>query len=279
MGGEHNMSIVVDEAPLTETPITENQEVEAQETQQDYDIQEETQVEVTEPESTIPEKYAGKSLEEVIEMHQNAERILGKQGMEVGHQRKLIDSLMAAQQQAPEATAPKEEPVPFEDQFYADPANAVNSAIEKHPDVVKARETRAMQNQALNQAQLEAAHPDFMDIVESNDFRNWVGASKIRQELFRTADSYDFESANELFTTWKQINMASKTAEVKKKEKVKREKALQKTSSETRSSGDSVGGKKIYRRADLINLQVTDPNRHAALADEIQLAYAEGRVK
>jgi len=279
MGGEHNMSIVVDEATLTEEPITENQEVEAQETQQDYDIQEETQVEVTELESTIPEKYAGKSLEEVIEMHQNAEKILGKQGMEVGHQRKLIDSLIAAQQQAPEITAPKEEPVPFEDQFYADPANAVNSAIEKHPDVVKAKETRAMQNQALNQAQLESAHPDFMEIVESNDFRNWVGASKIRQELFRTADSYDFESANELFTTWKQINMANKTAEVKKKEKVKREKALQKTSSETRSSGDSVGGKKIYRRADLINLQVTDPNRHAALADEIQLAYAEGRVK
>ena len=186
---------------------------------------------------------------------------------------------MSSQQQAPEATAPKEEPVPFEDQFYADPANAVNSAIEKHPDVVKAKETRAMQNQALNQAQLEAAHPDFMEIVESDDFRNWVGASKIRQELFRTADSYDFESANELFTTWKQINMASKTAEVKKKEKVKREKALQKTSSETRSSGEAVGGKKIYRRADLINLQVTDPNRHAALADEIQQAYMEGRVK
>jgi hypothetical protein len=275
MGGEHNMSIVVEEAPLTETPITENQEVE--EVQADL-VQEDTELE-TQPESTVPEKYAGKSLEEVIEMHQNAERILGKQGMEVGHQRKLIETLMSSQQQAPEATAPKEEPVPFEDRFYEDPASAVNSAIEKHPDVVKAKETRAMQNQALNQAQLEAAHPDFMEIVESNDFRNWVGASKIRQELFRTADSYDFESANELFTTWKQINMASKTAEVKKKEKAKREKALQKTSSETRSSGDSVGGKKIYRRADLINLQVTDPTRYATLADEIQSAYAEGRVK
>ena len=273
------MNIVVDEAPSGVEQVTENQEVEAVETQQDYDIQEETQVEVREPESIVPEKYAGKSLKEVIEMHQNAERILGKQGMEVGHQRKLIDSLMSTQQQVTETTTPIEEPVPFEDQFYADPANAVNSAIEKHPDVVKAKETRAMQNQALNQAQLESTHPDFMAIVENQDFRNWVGASKIRQELFRTADSYDFESANELFTTWKQINMASKTADVRKKEKVKREKALRKTSSETRSSGDSVGGKKIYRRADLINLQVTDPNRHAALADEIQLAYAEGRVK
>jgi hypothetical protein len=279
MGGEHNMSIVVEEAPLAEQQVTENQEPEAVEAQQDYDIQEETEVEVTEPESIVPEKYAGKSLEEVIEMHQNAERILGKQGMEVGHQRKLIETLMSSQQQAPQATAPMEEPVPFEEQFYADPANAVNSAIEKHPDVVKAKETRAMQSQALSQAQLEAAHPDFKAIVESNDFRDWIGASKIRQELFRTADSYDFDAANELFTTWKQINMATKTAEVKKKEKVKRQKALQKTSSETRSSGDSVGGKKIYRRADLINLQVTDPTRYASLADEIQSAYAEGRVK
>ena len=82
-----------------------------------------------------------------------------------------------------------------------------------------------------------------------------------------------------MFSTWKQINLADNTAKVKAEQKVKREKTLRKTSSETRSSGDSVGGKKIYRRADLINLQVTDPSRHAALADEIQLAYMEGRVR
>jgi hypothetical protein len=273
------MSIVVEEAPLTEEPITENQDVVVeQETQQDI-IQEEVQAEADQPESIIPEKYAGKSLGDVIEMHQNAERVLGKQGMEVGEQRKLIQSLMYSQQQAPEATPPKEEPVPFEEQFYADPANAVNSAIEQHPDIVMAKQTRLKQNEALNTAQLESAHPDFKDIVSNQDFQKWIGGSKIRQELFRTADSYDFEAADELFSTWKQINLADKTAKVKAEQKVKREKTLRKTSSETRSSGDSVGGKKIYRRADLINLQVTDPNRHAALADEIQLAYMEGRVR
>ena len=121
------MSIVVEETPLTDVQATENQEIE--EVQADL-IQEDTELE-TQPESIVPEKYAGKSLEEVIEMHQNAERILGKQGMEVGHQRKLIDSLMSTQQQVTETATPTEEPVPFEDQFYADPANAVNSAIEK----------------------------------------------------------------------------------------------------------------------------------------------------
>ena len=100
------MSIVVDEAPSTEGQVTENQEVVEveQETQADYDIQEETQLEAEQPETIIPEKYAGKTLEDVIEMHQNAEKVLGKQGLEVGHQRKLIESLMASQQQATEPT-------------------------------------------------------------------------------------------------------------------------------------------------------------------------------
>jgi len=272
------MSIVVEEAPLGETQVTENQEVVNEVSQAGHDVHEETQLEPDTPQSTIPEKYAGKSLEDVIEMHQNAERVLGKQGMEVGQQRKLIESL-SSQQQATETALPKEEPVPFEDQFYADPANAVNSAIENHPDMVQARETRVKQNQSYQTAQLESAHPDFMTIVEDKGFQDWIGASKIRQEIFRAADSYDFESANELFSTWKQISTAGATSKARATEKVKREQVLRKTTSETRSSGDSVGGKKVYRRADLINLQVTDPRRYESLADEIQQAYVEGRVK
>ena len=276
------MSIVVEEAPLSTTQVTENQEVVNEVSQAGYDVQEETQLEPETPQSTIPEKYAGKTLEDVIEMHQNAERVLGKQGMEVGEQRKLIESL-SSQQQATEAALPKEEPVPFEEQFYADPANAVNSAIENHPDMVQAKQTRVQQNQSYQQAQLESAHPDFMTIVEDKGFQDWIGASKIRQEIFRAADSYDFESANELFSTWKQISSTGgKTEATNKavaKEKSKREQVLRKTTSETRSSGDSVGGKKVYRRADLINLKVTDPRRYDTLADEIQQAYIEGRVK
>ena len=48
---------------------------------------------------------------------------------------------------------------------------------------------------------------------------------------------------------------------------------------ESRSSAESTAGKKTYRRADLIRLKATDPNRYADLSDEIYNAYAEGRVK
>ena len=106
MGGE-KMSIVVDEAPMQEQPITETQ-VETQENQQ-----------VTEPEqiqevngnvADIPAKYAGKSMSEVIEMHQNVEQALGKQGSEVGEQRKLIQSLLEAQNLANTTVEPQVRP-------------------------------------------------------------------------------------------------------------------------------------------------------------------------
>jgi len=270
------MSIVVNTAPEGVEPITETQEV-VQEAVETQEVQPEVEAEASyEP----PVKYAGKTLEDVIEMHQNVEKAFGKQGQEVGQQRKLIEQLIEAQTQSSQATMPTEEPNNFDDNFYDDPAKAVNSAIENHPDIVKAKEERLQNAQKANVTQLENTHPDFMEVVGDSKFQKWIGDSSIRTELFRKADAeYDFNSANELISTWKQISMIDKTKKVTKEEKAKRQKAMRQTSSESRSSGDSVGGKKMYRRSDLINLQVSDPNRYADLADEIQLAYAEGRVK
>jgi hypothetical protein len=267
------MSIVVDTAPEGVEQVTETTEV--------TDVQEQvvSQDVTTQPEYTPPEKYAGKTLEDVINMHQNVEKAFGRQGQEVGQQRQVIDQLMQ-QSQAGQATETTEEAVSFEDSFYDDPAKAVNSAIENHPEIVKAREGNVKSAQNANLTQLESTHPDFMDVIGDSNFQEWVGKSGIRTELFRRADAdYDFNAANELLGTWKQISMIGKTQQVNKAEKVKRQKAMRQTSSETRSSGDSVGGKKMYRRSDLITLQRTDPERYASLSDEIMSAYAEGRVK
>ena len=37
--------------------------------------------------------------------------------------------------------------------------------------------------------------------------------------------------------------------------------------------------KKVYRRADIIKLMRTDPERYQSLSDEIMKAYQEGRVR
>ena len=275
------MTIVVDDVSDDENQVTETQEVVEQETEvveaSTEDLTEETP-EAVEQEYHPPEKYAGKSLQDVINMHQNAEKAIGKQGQEVGDQRKIIQSLLEAQNT--QTNAPPEEKTTFEDQFYSDPAQAVNSAIENHPSVVEARKERQVQQQQHQLSVLEKAYPDWQDRVATKSFQDWVGESAIRTEMFRKADSeYNPDYAIELFDMYDKINMIDKTKEVKKQETAKRDKALRKTSSETRSTTDSLAGKKIYRRADLINLQVSDPNRYASLSDEIHSAYAEGRVK
>jgi len=262
-------SIVVDEAPLTGEPITETQEV-----------TQEVQTEVTsQSESEIPAKYAGKSMAEVIKMQQEAESLMSRQADELGQQRKLMQSLVDAQNKATETTPP-EEPVAQEDNFFDDPVNAVNKAIENHPDVIKAREERMGNVQQHNLDSLDKAYPDWQDTVKDSSFQKFIGDSATRTEMFRKADTeYRSDLAIELFDWYSQTKMSGATQEAVAKEKSNIEKAMKQTSSETRSSGDSVGGKKVYRRADLINLQITDPNRYASLSDEIQSAYAEGRVK
>lgn len=273
-------SIVVDEASSADAPITNEQEQVTEEATTEEVTQEAQAEETPQPESTIPEKFAGKSTEELVEMYQNVEKMMGKQASEVGEQRKLIQSLMESQNRAAEATPNVEETVNFEDQFYSDPAEAVNKAIENHPELIEARQERKIQQQQHQVGVLEKAYPDWQDRVASKEFQDWVGSSEIRTEMFKKADSdYRPDYAIELFDMFDKVNMIDKTKEVQKAETQKRDKALKATSTETRSTSDSIGGKKVYRRADLINLQVTDPSRYASLADEIQSAYAEGRVK
>ena len=262
-------SIIVDVAPPSGESITETQEI-TQKVQNEKTQQ---------PEPEIPAKYAGKSMAEVIKMQQEAESLMSRQADELGQQRKLMQSLMDAQNKATE-TIPPEEFVTQEDNFFDDPVNAVNRAIENHPDVIKAREERMGNMQKHNLDSLDKAYPDWQETVKDSGFQKFIGDSPTRTEMFRKADSeYRSDLAIELFDWYSKTEMSGKTQEAVAEERSKIENAMKKTSSESRSSGDSVGGKKVYRRADLINLQVTDPNRYATLADEIQSAYAEGRVK
>ena len=125
---------------------------------------------------------------------------------------------------------------------------------------------------------MEKTHPDYIDIVQDSGFQDWVQASKFRTDLFKEADAYNYEAADELLTHWKERSVIDKTAEVKEQQAATRKKALKSSKTESRGSSESAG-KKTYRRADLIRLKATDPQRYADLADEIYNAYAEGRVK
>ena len=86
------MARLLDERPEdVEENDTDNQEVEAQEPQ----VEQEETPEQTE--TDIPEKYQGKSTAEIVRMHQEAEKLLGKQSSEVGDLRKVVDDYIQTQ--------------------------------------------------------------------------------------------------------------------------------------------------------------------------------------
>jgi hypothetical protein len=231
------------------------------------------ELEVEETKPKLPELYEGKSLEDVIRMHQEANNMIGKQAQEVGEVRRLADELLKQNLNS------KQQQVEIEPEidFFENPQRAVQETIDKHPDVLAARQAGQEFKRMQIQQKLAQDHPDYTQVVNDSEFQNWVKSSPIRLGLYAKADGeFDYDSANELLSTFKQLR-GIKAKESGQADNAARAKTMKAVAVDTGGSGES--SKRIYRRADLIRLKMQDPNRYDALSDEIMAAYAEKRVR
>lgn len=249
--------------------------VEVDESEQVEDVQQEAeteQVEASEGVADVPPEYQGKTQAELIKMHQEAQSRLGTQGSEVGELRKIVDDFILKQSET-KAPEPAEEV-----DFFADPDKAVDSKIANHPAIREVQENTLRMRQEQAKQELINKHPDAQEIVQSSEFINWVKGSKIRMELLARADQqYDSSAADDLFSQWKQIKQSSQAA-------VQNEVDARKDTVKRASTGGAKGSteapsKKIYRRADIIELMKTDPRRYQSMEPEIRKAYMEKRVR
>ena len=234
-----------------------------------------------EPESNIPEKYQGKSVEELVQMHQELEKFSGKQSTEVGELRKVVDDYIQSQTQLSNQQAPQQQQLQDDEDdvdFFVDPKTAVSRAIDNHPKIKEAQAYTQQYKQQATLAQLKSDHPEMEQILQDPKFAEWIKGSKVRTQLFVQADQgYDYDAANELFSLWKEKNqVVQQTAQA--------EKAARKSAVKSASTGNARGTaegsrRKVYRRADIIKLMQSDPDRYMALQPEIMAAYAEKRVK
>ena len=224
------------------------------------------------PEDDLPAQYKGKTTDEIIKMHQEAESRLGKQGEEVGQYRKIIDDFILKQTKSNEPEEAEEI------DFFADPDKAVEHKIANHPTLKQLEQLGVQMQQSQTLSALQQKHPDLKEIAMSPEFQKWVTGSKVRQQLYEQANSqYNYDAADELFSTWKEIrNVAKQTVEVERKE---RKQALNAASTGGASGSTEAPSKKIYRRADIIELMRTNPKRYQSMSDEIMRAYQEGRVR
>ena len=223
-----------------------------------------------EPDNLSP-IYRGRTPEELIRMHQEAQKLIDRQGREVSEVRKLADELIKSQL-TPKPVVEEAKPI----DFFENPQEAIRQQIENNPRVMAAEQQARQVQAVLAKQQLLTMHPDVEQIVSDEGFRNWVSASKVRQQLFKQADGHDLDAANELLSTYKELRAVRQAKEAAVDNTV-RDQNVQSVSVDSGGSGEST--KKIYRRADLIRLKMRDPAKYASMSDEIMTAYSQGRVK
>jgi hypothetical protein len=191
------------------------------------------------------------------------QQALTRQGYELGELRKLADNFLKVE-------PVKADPV----DFFAEPERAVDQRISSNPTVQGLENvTNQLKAQAILNA-LQSTHPDFKEIVADGDFQNWIGSSKVRQQLFIAADKgYDFDAANELLSNWKERKGIQ--GKVESEAKAIGDSALKAAKVDTGTS--SVSSQKTFSRIDLARLKISDPEKYKTL--NVAKLYAQGRVK
>lgn len=269
-----------------EDPIEENLDFSPDEVGDDDPI-EQVEVEAQQepatednPEDDLPEKYRGKSTAQVAKMHQELEKLNGRQAQEVGEHRKFVDEMLkrellkntANQQSSEEIEDPNEK-------FFKKPTEAMDEYLSNHPSIKQAQENALIMKAQSAQQNLQQQFPDYVEVIKNPQFKEWVDASPIRQRLYDDADDrYDVAAATELISTWKAISSVNQpeqqpiTAEVKEN----RSKSLKAASVDTGTS--SISSQKRYSRKAIQDLLKNNPDKYYAHSEEILQAYAEGRV-
>lgn len=243
----------------------------------------------SEPEAPeLPEKYRNKSLEDIVEMHRNAESELGRRANELGQYKKLTDELLDLKRRQDLAIGgadrtETEDPLPAisSSELLDDP----NAALDRVLSAREQRENARREREAAERARLEAEsefanqHPDATEIANDPSFLEWVKQSPAYTRLGQEAAQGDLTAASVLLSEWKS-RQTTDEANAEPKSKVKEARAASTESTSVSAPSDAPNGK-VYRRLDLIRLKLQDPEAYGDpnFQQEIMRAYAEGRVK
>ena len=181
------MAEILNEEHLDESLLDENEELHSFDEVVEEELTEEP-VQETPEEEELPEKYRGKSPAEIVRMHQEAEKMLGRQSGEVGELRKIVDDFVKVQLENKTTQSTQVEDTDDEIDWYTDPDKAVQRAINNHPKLKEAEAVSAEMKKAQAMAELQNKHPDFQQIVTDPAFGEWVSCSKVRLQLFPSHD-------------------------------------------------------------------------------------------
>jgi hypothetical protein len=240
-----------------------------------------TELENLDTSKEVPEKYKGKSIEDVIRMHEEAERKASRLADEVGQLRTTL------QPREQKKEPPKKE-VKVDD-LLDNPEDAVNTLVNQNPVVKKINDTVDQLELSLHQKNFESKHPNFREDIKDEKFIEWVNKNPVRRSLAMAADRFDFQAAEALWDMYSEHKEVVK--EVKEAAKVgkeaKRKEDLKKGTLES-GNGQPTESTKVWSRSEIRALKeralLGDRKAMATVSDpawqaQVMAAYVEGRAK
>lgn len=139
--------------------------------------------------------------------YKELEKLNSRQAQDLGNYRKIVDEYIAHPTPATDAVNVNEEPQTISvDDLYDDPNAAIAKAVESHPAIREARETKAKleaEAAAKEFGAFQERHGDFQEIAADPAFKNWVFENQTRLALAQTADRGDLTAADALFSLYK----------------------------------------------------------------------------
>lgn len=244
----------------------------------------------TAEESKIPEKYRGKSVEDIVGILQNVESELGRKNNEVGTLRRLTDQVLNMGLQVQNSRTDNQQTqtrtkLTTED-LLSDPEKSVSELAQEAADkrVASVDKRTANIEAQLQYDRFQRTYPDFEQTVMSDEFKSWVGSSNYRQRLAYRAAQNDWDAAGELIGLFNEnkpkTETTTKTETPDPKAAAKAAGLAKRGGSSAAGVGASSDGKKIYSRAELIELRIKDPEGYEArYTSEFLPAYRENRVR
>lgn len=227
----------------------------------------------------VPTRLKGKPLAQVYKEFSGLEKDRSRLANEVGEARALLRQALEQALKQPGATpATDEEPDPTDEDFDTNPREASTRLIKKATKPLERALATAEQRAVI--MEFNTRHPGYIEEAASPEFQEWVKASPFRLRTFKAASEFDVEAAEDLFTEWESRRPVLGSDDPDPADK-KRE-AIRRNRTETGGAGKSAtgkSGKPIYKATELMRLYTQDRERYNSMADEIRLAFAEGRVR
>jgi hypothetical protein len=237
----------------------------------------------------MPSQFRGKTAEEIARSYVELQKLNSKQAQDLGTMRKLADQLLESPRQLeppsqqPAATEPEEEVTV--DTLYENTegtiARVAQKAVGGRVESLEKRLEERDRKDAL--AAFEAAHPDWKEKIQTDEFAEWAKAKPYRLQLVQSFDRYDFDAGDALFSMYE--DEKGKAREDTQEREAERQQKLAAAKRETPSASTAGGkGKEgTYSRSNLLKARLAakrgDATARAWLqqhSEGIQRAYQEG---